>query len=164
MKIKKVLMIALLIIFLVAIGRAVVKINNKAVESTESKSTATEESDNSDILEITDNYFIEQTNDIFYNMDDYIDKTIKIEGLIYSYEDDDSGNTYYAVVRNTPGCCGADSLAGLDIRYDGEYPEENAWVEVVGVLKTDTVYGSEIPALQVISMKETEEGVTFVTN
>lgn len=52
MKIKKVLMIALLIIFLVAIGIAVVKINNKAVESTESKSTATEESDNSDILEI----------------------------------------------------------------------------------------------------------------
>ena len=115
-------------------------------------------------MEITDNYFIEQTNDIFYNTDDYIDKTIKIAGLIYNYEDYNSGETYYAVVRNTPGCCGNDGLAGLDIRYDGEYPEENTWVEIVGTIKTDVVAGEEIPAIQVTSIQETEEGTTFVTN
>lgn len=57
------------------------------------------------MIEITDNYFIEQTNDVFYNLNDYIGKTIKIEGLVYSYEDDE-GKICYAVIRNTPGCCG----------------------------------------------------------
>ena len=54
-----------------------------------------------DIIEITDNYFIEQTNDIFLNLKDYVGKTVKMQGLVYAYAGED-GNTYYAVVRNTP--------------------------------------------------------------
>lgn len=155
---KKFLMIVILIIFIGTISFAAIKINNKA--KADNKSVANDES----IIEITDNYFIEQTNDIYYNMEDYLDKTIKIEGLIYTYEDNNTGNTCYAVVRNTPGCCGNDGLAGLDIRYDGDYPEENEWVKIVGVLKTDIVEGEEIPAIQVTTMEKTEEGTTFVTN
>ena len=115
------------------------------------------------MIEITDNYFIQQTNDIYFNLDDYIGKTIKMEGLIYAYQDTD-GDICYAVVRNTPGCCGADGLSGIDIRYDGEYPEFNTWVEVVGVMGTDTVYGSKIPAIQVDTLTPKEIGTTFVTN
>lgn len=67
------------------------------------KSTEKAEADISNIVEITDNFFIEQTNDLYLNLNDYIGKTIKIEGLIYSYEDS-NGDICYAVVRNTPGC------------------------------------------------------------
>lgn len=157
---KKLLMIVILIAFIGIIAFATVNINKKATSVADnSKNTDTDNT-----LEITDNYFIEQTNDIFYNTDDYIDKTVKIAGIIYTYKSYNSGETYYAVVRNTPGCCGNDGLAGLDIRYEGEYPEKDAWVEIEGTIKKDVVDGEEIPAIQVTSMQETEEGTTFVTN
>ncbi|MBR3696852.1 MAG: hypothetical protein IKM97_01045 [Clostridia bacterium] len=127
------------------------------------KSTEKAKVDTSNIVEITDNFFIEQTNDLYINLNDYIGKTIKIEGLIYSYEDS-NGDICYAVVRNTPGCCGSDGLAGLDIRYDEDYPEEDTWVEVIGLVGSDTVYGSKIPAIQVSSLTLKEKGTTFVTN
>lgn len=127
------------------------------------KSAEKAKADLSNIIEITDNFFIEQTNDVYYNLDDYIGKTIKIEGLIYSYEDS-NGDICYAVVRNTPGCCGNDGLAGLDIRYDEDYPEENTWVEIIGVVGTDNVYDSEIPVIQVYSINIKEKGTVFVTN
>ena len=84
--------------------------------------------------------------------------------FVVTFDEDDNGDTCYAVVRNTPGCCGNDGLAGLDIRYDKDYPNENTWVEVIGVIGTDTMYGDVIPAIQVSSIIEKEEGTTFVTN
>ena len=55
-------------------------------------------------------------------------------------------------------------MAGIDIRYDKEYPEVNTWVEVQGVIEEETVDKTKIPAVKVSSMKEKEEGKTFVTN
>ena len=188
MNIKKIFMIFLLIVFLIAIGAFFEKVKNKSVETTDEiaknssseslsnteteiasadlnvrKSTQEVNADTNNIIEITDNYFIEQTNDVYLNLNDYVGKTIKMQGLIYAYQDD-NGEVCYAVVRNTPGCCGSDGLAGLDIRYNGEYPKEDTWVEVVGVMGKDTVYGSVVPAIQITSLKETETGTTFVTN
>ena len=187
---KKIFMIIVLIAFLAAIGVVLVKVNKKSVEknseisnntlsnniasdlsnSTSSqsegiirKSAQKAKADTSNMLEITDNFFIEQTNDLYINMNDYVGKTIKIAGLIYSYKDS-NGDTCYAVVRNTPGCCGADGLAGVDIRYYEDYPKDDTWVEVIGVLEKDTISGTEIPALQVASMEIKEKGTTFVTN
>ena len=183
MNFKKLIMIIVLIIFIGIMSVILVNIKNKSIETINEKSknnnnisnSLNEQSrgiirkstekpniDTSNIIEITDNYFIEQTNDVFLNLNDYIGKTIKIEGLIYSYQAT-NGDTCYAVVRNTPGCCGSDGLAGLDIRYDGDYPEEDTWVEVIGVVETDTMYGNKIPAIQIYSMKIKEKGITFVT-
>ena len=131
-------------------------------EPTIRKSAQKAQADMSNILEIKDNFFIEQTNDVYYNMNDYIGKTIKIEGFIYNYKDS-NGDTCYCVVRNTPGCCGNDGLAGLDIRYYDEYPEVNTWVEIIGVIGEDYAFEQKIPAIQVTSLKEKEPGVTFVT-
>lgn len=127
------------------------------------RTTQKVEPDMNNILEIKDNFFIEQTNDMYYNLNDYLGKTIKIEGFVSSYTDN-NGDICYGVIRNTPGCCGADGLAGLDIRYDGEYPELKTWVEVIGVIGKDISYDAEIPAIQVTSIREKEEGTTFVTN
>ena len=187
---KKIFMIIILIAFICGIGVVLVNVNNKSLEKISDKtnnittnstinssninsptkgngkvrkSTEKAKADTNNMVEITDNFFIEQTNDLYINLNDYIGKTIKIEGLIYSYEDS-NGDICYAVVRNTPGCCGSDGLAGLDIRYDEEYPEGDTWVEVIGVVGTDTMYGSKIPAIQVSEMKVKERGTTFVTN
>lgn len=190
MNIKKVFMIIVLIVFIVGIGVVLANVNSKSekkisetsenvtnntTNSLNTNSTNTQNSknirkskekakaDTSNMIEITDNFFIQQTNDVYLNLNDYIGKTIKIEGLIYSYQDT-NGDICYAVVRNTPGCCGSDGLAGLDIRYNEDYPEEDTWVEVIGVVSSDTMYGSEIPAIQVSSIKTKDKGTTFVTN
>lgn len=164
MKNNKVIMIILLIIFLIFIGVAIKYINNKS--NANANTIATKDSDttnSSEVIEITDNYFIEQTNDVYLNLKDYLGKTIKMEGLIYTYPDG-QGNTYYAVVRNTPGCCGNDGLAGIDIKYDGEYPEVNTWVQITGTVESYKVYNTDTPVLKITSMEETETGTTFVTN
>lgn len=192
MKKKKIVMIIILIAFIGVIGVVLANVNNQSVQkiskqdvnttnktSTNStsnstytatqgkgkvrKSTEKAKANTNNMVEITDNFFIEQTNDLYINLNDYIGKTIKIEGLVYSYQDS-NGDICYAVIRNTPGCCGSDGLAGLDIRYDEDYPEEDTWVEVIGVVGTDTMYGNKIPAIQVSSMKVKEKGKTFVTN
>ena len=191
MNLKKTILIIVLIIFIIGIVFIFVNANNVAEEkisSTEINSNSetpqtdiieentTEEKEaiirrttqklepNMDnILEIKDNFFIQQTNDMYYNLNDYLGKTIKIEGFVTNYKDN-NGDICYGVVRNTPGCCGADGLAGLDIRYDGEYPEIDTWVEVIGVLGKDISYDAEIPAIQVTSIRAKEEGTTFVTN
>ena len=191
MNLKKTILIIFLIIFIIGIVFIFVNANNVAEEkisSTEINSNSetpqtdiieentTEEKeaiirrttqklepDMDNILEIKDNFFIQQTNDMYYNLNDYLGKTIRIEGFVTNYKDN-NGDICYGVVRNTPGCCGADGLAGLDIRYDGEYPEIDTWVEVIGVLGKDISYDAEIPAIQVTSIRAKEEGTTFVTN
>ena len=191
MNLKKTILIIVLIIFIIGIVFIFVNANNVAEEkisSTEINSNSetpqtdiieentTEEKeaiirrttqklepDMDNILEIKDNFFIQQTNDMYYNLNDYLGKTIKIEGFVTNYKDN-NGDICYGVVRNTPGCCGADGLAGLDIWYDGEYPEIDTWVEVIGVLGKDISYDAEIPAIQVTSIRAKEEGTTFVTN
>ena len=191
MNLKKTILIIILIIFIIGIVFIFVNANNVAEEkisSTENNSQSetsttnmleentTEvkegkirrtnqkvEPDMNNILEIKDNFFIEQTNDMYYNLNDYLGKTVKIEGFVSSYTDN-NGDICYGVIRNTPGCCGADGLAGLDIRYDGEYPELKTWVEVIGVIGKDISYDAEIPAIQVTSIREKEEGTSFVTN
>lgn len=171
-KFKKLGLILGLLAIVVAIGFLIHNISKKA-ENTSNGSQASAEDlkissgekvDFENIVEITDNYFIEQTNDVFYNMDEYVGKSIKMEGYIYTYEDPESGETCYAVVRNTPGCCGADGLAGLDIRTTEKCPADKTWVEVIGIVGKETVYGDEIPVIKVASMTQKEEETGFVTN
>ena len=82
---KKIIMIVLLIIFAFGLGIAFVKISDKSVKATENSQSAKTSSSKKVDVEITDNFFIEQTNDVYLNLKDYIGKTIKMEGLIYTY-------------------------------------------------------------------------------
>ena len=169
---KKATLILILIVIFVAIVFIINNISDKsqgllvgnANSNGELSTSFGEIVDFDNMIEITDNYFIQQTNDVFFNTDEYIGKSIKIEGFVYSYEDYETGNICHSVIRNTPGCCGADGLAGLDIRYDKKYPAENTWVEVIGVIGTDTVFGDTIPVIHVASITKKDEGTTFVSN
>lgn len=164
MKNKKIVMICILVVFIIFIGFLIREVSKKSDENANNKiDTQSNNQQSNEVIEITDNYFIEQTNDVYLNLKDYLGKTIKMQGLIYTYEDG-RGNTYHAVVRNTPGCCGNDGLAGIDIKYDGEYPELNTWVEVTGIVESYKVYNSDTPVLKITSIEETETGTTFVTN
>lgn len=88
-----------------------------------------------DVVEIKEKLFIAQTNDIYYNAGDYLGKTIKYEGIFDVYVVPETDARYYTVIRYGPGCCGIDANAGFEVLWDDAYPEQNDWVEAVGVLE-----------------------------
>ena len=87
------------------------------------------------VVEIKEKMFIAQTNDIYYNADDYLGKILKYEGLFDIYTDSNTGVDYYFVIRYGPGCCGIDANAGFEVAWDKGYPNQDDWVEAVGVLE-----------------------------
>jgi zinc transport system ATP-binding protein len=97
-------------------------------------------SDNT-IVEIKEKMFIAQTNDIYLNAEDYLGKTIKLEGLFKKEQYDGTDAAYCFVLRYGPGCCGNDGNAGFEVAWDKEisagnsYPNIDDWVEATGELK-----------------------------
>jgi zinc transport system permease protein len=119
-----------------------------------------------EIIEIREKMFIAQTNDVYLNPEDYMGKTIKLEGLFKT--ETGYGNTSYRfVIRYGPGCCGYDGNAGFEVAWDQfrrTYPAEDAWVEAVGVLSSYEEDGFPYLylALSDLNVKETR-GAEFVS-
>jgi len=91
---------------------------------------------------IGERMFIGQVNDVYRNPDEYLGKTIKLEGLFI--HGNAGGREYRYVIRRGPGCCGDDGQVGFEVSWNfpgnppGEkraYPKMNDWVEVRGELK-----------------------------
>lgn len=122
--------------------------------------------DEGEVVEIREKLFVAQTNDIYLNGEDYIGKTVKYEGIYKNSADWENGSdeVLHFVIRYGPGCCGYDSEAGFEVRWDGEWPEVDDWVEVVGILQKE-VYQSGMKVLYVevqsITVKE-ERGLENV--
>jgi len=108
-----------------------------SAETSNSAALGSETDDNADgdMIEIKENLFIAQTNDVYINTEEYLGKTIKYEGIFNSYLSEETNESYCYVIRYGPGCCGYDSNAGFEVIWDGDYPEQDDWVEVVGVLE-----------------------------
>jgi putative membrane protein len=90
------------------------------------------------VIEIKEKMFISQVNDVYANKEDYLGKTIKLEGLFKVEQGYDK--SYCFVLRYGPGCCGYDGNVGFEVAWDKDkekpYPGEDAWVEATGELKT----------------------------
>ncbi|MGF7145109.1 uncharacterized membrane protein YcgQ (UPF0703/DUF1980 family) [Anaerotaenia torta] len=116
------------------------------------------------VVEIREKMFIAQTNDIYLNSEDYLGKTIKYEGIFKSsyWEEDDT--TYHFVIRYGPGCCGYDGEAGFEVNWDGGWPQEDDWCEVIGVLEEYEVNGQTYLQLALTSLTVLEKrGEEFVS-
>jgi zinc transport system permease protein len=91
-------------------------------------------------LEIKEKMFIAQINDVYLNPEDYLGRTINLEGLFKAEQYGEQ--TYCFVIRYGPGCCGNDGNAGFEVAWDnqepaeGSYPVVDDWVEATGVLRT----------------------------
>jgi hypothetical protein len=131
-------------------------------------------------LEIREKLFIAQTNDVYLNPEDYMGKIIKLEGLFKVEQYVGEAKQYCFVLRYGPGCCGNDGSAGFEVAwgrpqpYAGPgavktlppalFPQENAWVEAVGVLDTYEEDGYPYLYLDLFSLTEKEErGAEFVS-
>jgi uncharacterized membrane protein YcgQ (UPF0703/DUF1980 family) len=93
------------------------------------------------ILVINEKMFIAQVNDVYLNTEDYLGKTIKLEGIFKSEQYYGDMEPYCFVIRYGPGCCGSDGNAGFEVKWDKNqarpYPAEESWVEATGVLKAE---------------------------
>jgi uncharacterized membrane protein YcgQ (UPF0703/DUF1980 family) len=122
--------------------------------------------DGGSVIEIKEKMFIAQTNDIYYNANDYLGKTIKYEG-IFGWFDSEGGERYYSVIRYGPGCCGIDANAGFEVQWSADglgYPDQNDWVEVVGTLEEYEEFGYSFLRLDLDSIKVLpERGAEFVS-
>jgi hypothetical protein len=93
---------------------------------------------NKGMIDIKEKMFLSQVNDVYLNANDYLGKTIKLEGIFkidQGYE-----KAYYFVIRYGPGCCGYDGNAGFEVKWaKGKaqpYPPVDSWVEAAGELKS----------------------------
>jgi uncharacterized membrane protein YcgQ (UPF0703/DUF1980 family) len=96
---------------------------------------------NNGVIEIKEKMFAAQVNDVYLNAEDYLGKTIKLEGLFKSELYYGKEEPYCFVIRYGPGgCCGLDANVGFEVAWakDGAkpYPLIDSWVEATGVLKT----------------------------
>lgn len=110
----------------------------QTVLTTQSSSAAASSSETlatGDVIDITEKMYVTYINDIYTNPDDYLGKTIQIEGMFAKEYYDETDTTYYYVYRTGPGCCGNDgSMCGFEFTYDGQMPADNDWIQVIGTL------------------------------
>jgi uncharacterized membrane protein YcgQ (UPF0703/DUF1980 family) len=96
---------------------------------------------NRKIIEIQERMFAAHVSDVYLNTDDYLEKTIKLEGVFRNqrYSEEES---FCSVGRYGPGdgCCGPGEF-GFEVKWDKSraqpYPATDSWVEATGVLKVE---------------------------
>lgn len=88
-------------------------------------------------VDITEKMYVTYINEIYLNTEDYLGKTIRLQGMYKPYIDENTGLTYYYVYRTGPGCCGNDGdMCGFEFTWDGDMPKDDDWIEVVGSLRS----------------------------
>lgn len=117
-----------------------------------------------DILEISEKMFLAQINDIYFNFDDYKNKTIIVEGLFSSFTSRDGTRKVPVIYRYGPGCCDNDGWGGFLLEYAGKLPNENDWIRVTGTPeRITTPEGYTNLVLNVISIEvKTNRGKELV--
>jgi len=116
-----------------------------------------------DVIEIGDQSFVNQFNEIFSNSSQHLGRTIRYDGMFRTLTWPGTGEDFYFVIRYTVGCCGEEPI-GFELYPGGIDPlPDGTWVEVTGVLERieDAGFGSVL--LRIVSMVELDEpGVRFV--
>lgn len=106
------------------------------------------------IINISDGIFLPLVNDIYINKDEYIGKKVRITGQNVKFEDKDTGEVVYAILREGPGCCYNDSVIGFEYITDDKYPEPQKWYEMVGEVIIDNFGTGKVVKLKLINIKE----------
>lgn len=126
---------------------------------------------NNSVLFIKEKMFLTQINDIYFNFDDYKDKTIVVEGMFGHLTSFDKSETWAVVYRRGPGCCGNDGWGGFLLQGENNSIKEKIkslaeddWICVKGKPKlVENDYGF-IDLYLVVSNIEvkTKRGAEFV--
>ncbi len=76
-----------------------------------------------DLTQLSATMVYSEVFQMMYYPENYVGKSVKMEGLYDHYHDDNTGKDYYAcIIQDATACC----AQGIEFRLtDGNYPEEN---------------------------------------
>jgi uncharacterized membrane protein YcgQ (UPF0703/DUF1980 family) len=131
--------IVAVIVFLLTVNCS--KTKQETVSQENPVNQAAETVNDPDLVEIKERMFIAQVNNVYLNYKDYLEKTIKLEGIFKKDQVGISDESYCYVLRYGPGCCGDDGNVGFEVAWEKDrekpYPDVDSWVEATGVLKME---------------------------
>lgn len=136
---------------------------NASLDAQATQTSEQTEAASGKVLDISENMFLTQINDIYLNIEQYEDTTIKVEGMYGVLVSNETSEEFGVVYRNGPGCCGNDGWGGFFLNYDGELPQEDEWIEVIGTpeLVHNGVYADLYLNVTSLQVKQ-ERGAEFV--
>ncbi|MBE5910298.1 hypothetical protein [Pseudobutyrivibrio sp.] len=123
----------------------------KPIESTEEGEPQEEETNTSDEIIVPDDsvdidltamsatFVYSEVYNMIMTPDDYIGKTIKMEGICNMYEDPESGQKYYAcIVQDATQCCsqGLEFVLDADQYTEDDYPQVGDDITIIGTFAT----------------------------
>lgn len=131
--------------------------NFKDVEETKSEKSKVNEESKLNIriesIKITDSNYMEMLTNIFDNINNYADKEIDIDGVVF--RDSTMKNDEFAIGRSAITCCAADAqLCGYLCKNPTSIVvKDNDWVNIKATIKTSKYQDQSIPYLIVKEIK-----------
>ncbi|MDR2482014.1 MAG: metal ABC transporter permease [Treponema sp.] len=127
----------------------------QAAAASPARESASGAKDRGKVIDIKEKMFIAQTNEVYLNQEDYLGKTLRLQGLFKVQEGYEK--PLYFVIRYGPGCCGFDGSAGFEVAWDAGhgagYPDVDAWVEATGEFKTYEEDGYPYPYIALSDLR-----------
>ena len=159
-KLVKITLLIILAVTIVGIVVFLIYSGDSFVEETETELQMLADVDQSRLITVREHTFVRQMDEINRNIDRYVGNYITLEGfvVIVTYGND----AIYGVGRNYAGCCG-EEFSGVIIEYDGQMPEENDWVEILGVLEASSYFANTAVVRVREFVVKQERGLEFVT-
>lgn len=116
---------------------------NSAADSSAADSSAVDGSEaggiDIDLTALSSTMVYSEVYNMMYAPEEYIGKTVKMDGLFSVYQDQSTGNNYFAcVIQDAAACCaqGIEFQLSDDYVYPEDYPEVGDSVSVIGVFDT----------------------------
>ncbi len=123
------------------------EIETESSSSAQAK-TETESSEDGidvDLTVLSSTMVYSEVYNIMVSPDEYIGKTVKMDGLFSYFHDETTNNEYFAcIIQDATACCaqGIEFVLAGDYKYPEDYPELNSEICVVGVFDTYEEDGS----------------------
>ncbi len=133
-----------------------VNVNTETTNQSSAESEVPQDIKDTDIIQIGDENFVRQMDEIHTYVDEYEGKTITYEGFVVNVDEEGKEHT---VVRDYDSPHEDHSHAiyvGLYSTYKGEWPAEDSWVKVTGIIRKEMVNGQPYPYLEITEMQVLE--------
>ena len=92
-----------------------------------------------DLTELSSTMVYSEVSNMLTVPEDYVGKTVKMDGTFARYHSDETGTDYYAcIIADATACCaqGIEFVLTDDYTYPDDYPEEGGEICVIGTFDT----------------------------
>jgi len=107
-----------------------------------------------DLTALSSTMVYAEVSNIMSKPNNYLEKTIKLNGLFYSsYYDENDTMYYFVVITDAASCCPQGIEFIWNRKYPEDFPEELSRIEVTGVFKSYNEFGETYYHLMVEDLR-----------